>query len=749
MDESTLKAIVAAKVAAAAGGGELDSDQSAARRNALKYYRGDKRGDEIEGRSQVISRDVADAVDAIMPSLIKVFTAGPEIAVFEPVGPEDESAAAQATDYVNWIFGQQNNGFMLLHTWFKDALLNRLGVVESWWDEAEENVRESYDGLTDDEFGLLQADEDVEIVEHAEMDSAEGLPAHHAVVRRRREAGRVMIAAVPGDEFLYERDAVSLDDVKFCGRRKPTTVADLIAAGFDEKKVRAIPTGSQTQISAERQERFGEENVLPADDGGELDPLMREVEVTQAYLQVDFDGDGKPEWRKVTCAGSGYDILANDEIDGHPFSGLTPVPMPHTLVGESMADKTSDLQDVKTALWRQSLDNLYIANNRRVMVVEGRANLDDLLVSRPGGVIRVKEQGAVAPMDFMPIGADAYQMIEYIDAVREQRTGVTRYNQGLDADSLNKTATGIRMIANAGEQRTELIARVFAETGVKSLFRRILELVQKHQQAPRAIKLRNKWVTMDPRGWNTRMDMTVSVGLGSGSKDQQMQSVMAMLGIDAQLIQLQGGASGPVLTMTNIYNKLKKLVEAAGLKHVEPYYSDPLAAPQPGQPQQPPPPDPAMIAAQAKIAEAQAKMQADAQAAQQKMALAQQAAQQQAAQDQAKAAAELEAARAKALNDIEIARAKAAADIEIARMKAGDDRARTESEIASTQAADKAQVATQEAIDRLGQQLALLADAQTAVMKAVMSPKSKTAKAVRQSDGSYVLESIERPAQLN
>jgi hypothetical protein len=270
---------------------------------------------------------------------------------------------------------------------------------------------------------------------------------------------------------------------------------------------------------------------------------------------------------------------------------------------------------VKSSLWRGALDSIYLANAPQIGVVEGSVNLEDLMDRRPGGIVRMRKEGAVVPIATQPVGAEAFQMIEYLDTVREQRTGVTRYNQGLDADTLNKTATGINAIQSAAQQRLELIARIFAETGVKRAFKRVLELVAKHQSAPRIIRLRNRWVAMDPRAWSTEMDLTVTVGLGTGNRDQQVMTLMQLLDLDQRIVTLQGGVAGPLVTARNVYNKLIKLVEAAGLKSAESYHSDPGTVPQ--APSASPPPDPTLALAgmQREIAELKARIEAEAEIA--------------------------------------------------------------------------------------------------------------------------------------
>jgi hypothetical protein len=284
-----------------------------------------------------------------------------------------------------------------------------------------------------------------------------------------------------------------------------------------------------------------------------------------------------------------------EAIRARPQTAVTPILMPHCFYGLSIADLVMDLQLIKSTVLRQILDNLYLSNNGR-HVISDQVNLDDMMTSRPGGIVRLKSgatpaQGHVMPLETPLVAAAAFPVLEYLDGVREGRTGVTRYTQGLDADTLNKTATGISQIMAAAQARIELIARVFAETGVTDLFRKILRLVGRHQHGPRIIRLRNRWVPMDPRSWNSEMDVSVCVGLGTGSRDQMLGHLNAILGIQAQAIQQQGGVNGPLVTLGNVYNTLAKIVENAGLKPADAFFTRPDERPAP-----PPPPPPAMPA---------------------------------------------------------------------------------------------------------------------------------------------------------
>ncbi|MBV9522746.1 MAG: hypothetical protein JO010_08135, partial [Alphaproteobacteria bacterium] len=682
------------------------------RRQAERFYKGEAFGNEIDGRSQVVSRDVAEAVDSMMPSLMRIFSSGDQVVRFNPSKPGAEAMADQATDYVNWIWAQQNEGFQVFHAWFKDALLKKTGIIKIWWDASEDATRESYEGLTDAELEALRLDPGITITQHQEYpdpsaaapsppqaDGAGAAPAaapappvglvppalpdavgaagpgvappgapngrvpgaerqppapalHDVVVRRTVRDGRIRVRPVPPEEFLIDRRAVDLDEVPFLAHRVKRTLSELIEEGYPRAKLADLEDDEIADFSLERLERFADEDELPWRETNALDPAMREVWITECYIRVDYDGDGIAELRRVTVAGEGAAvILDNAPVDDHPFAALTPIPMPHKFFGMSIADQTMDLQLIKSTLWRGALDALYLSNAPQMGAVEGKVNLDDLLNRRPGAIVRIKDPAALVPIQTAPLGSDVFTMIEYIDTVREQRTGVTRYNQGLDPDTLNKTASGINAIQNAAQQRLELIARIFAETGVKRAFRRILELVAKHQQKPQIIRLRERWVAMDPREWTDEMDMTVSVGLGTGNRDQQVGQMMNLLQLDQQIVQLQGGVEGPLVTVQNIYNKLAKLIEAAGLKSVGSFYTDPRSLP-PKPPGPPAPPDPALLQQQAALRTEQQRV---------------------AQQPQIEAMN----ARIKAEAEVKKAQIAAATQLEIARLRAGlDHRAR-------------------------------------------------------------------------
>jgi hypothetical protein len=378
-----------------------------------------------------------------------------------------------------------------------------------------------------------------------------------------------------------------------------------------------------------------------------MDMSMEEVEVFECYVRADMDGDGIAELRRVVYAGT--EILLDEETDYIPFYSICPIPIPHKFFGNSLADRAMDIQLQKSTITRQMLDNLYLTNNARMGVVEGQVNLDDMLSVTPGGVVRIKNPNAIVPLTVPAVANQAFPMLEYLDSVQSKRTGISDMQQGLNPDILqNVTAAAIAATMSASSGKIELIARIFAETGVKSLFKGILHLVTKYQDKPRIIRMRGKYVEIDPRSWSNQYDLSISVGLGTGNKQEQMAMLQMVMSKQEQIIQ-QYGAANPLVTVGQYRTTLSKFIEAAGFsdtsqffKEITPEMDQQLSNPPPQQQQQP---DPAV---QAMIQQSQAQIQ-----------IAQQ-----------KAMADVEANKQKAMADIELAREKASAEIQLAREKA-------------------------------------------------------------------------------
>lgn len=560
-----------------------DGEISIQREEAIKYYYALPFGNEVDGRSQYVDSTVQDTIEWIKPSLMRVFASGDEMVKFNPHGPEDVEAAAQATDYVNYVFTKDNKGWEILYSWFHDALLQKNGIVKVWWDEYEEPEREEYSNLTEEELNILISPGEVEVVEHTVTE----YNTHDVVILRTKYGGRIRIENVPPDEFLISREAKGIQDARFVCHRVKKTVSDLRIMYPDKDfDVGELGAGYNEEVyNSERMARyeFDDSFLWGAGLNESGEEALREYWLHESFIQTDYNDDGIAELRKV-CSVGDY-IFSNEEIDKVPFVSITPLKIPHKFFGMSVADLVMDLQLIKSTLMRNLMDNAYNQNFGRYAVLEGQANLDDLLTQRPGGVVRVKSPNAIMPLATPPLQPESFQMLGYLDEVREARTGVNKNTQGLNADALTShtTATAVNAVMSNAQSRVELIARQFAETGVKELMYCIYELLLKNQDKERVVMLRNKWVPVRPDMWNDKMDCTVSVALGNGSKDQQMAHLSQMLQFASQA--MQGGL--PIVTPQNMYNLGAALVKAMGYQNVDDF----LTEPPPPQPEQPSPED--------------------------------------------------------------------------------------------------------------------------------------------------------------
>lgn len=651
MEIGRLQGILQAEIDDAIG--MLDSDTTEERASAINAYLRREYGNEVEGRSQIVTGEVAEVIDGALPQLIRVFTASDELGRFDPVGPGDEEAAKQATDYANWVFYKDNRGFALLHDWFKDALLEKTGCLKAYWDEKLDVTEEAYQKLTDNELLLLMSDQTRQIVAQEtvteQIETPQGAAAvqyHNVIVQKRAKSGRVQIDVLPPEELIVSKKATCVEDAPFIGHRRLATRSELISMGFDADQINSLPAYNTLDFTEERLARYtpGEEPF----EQESLDESMQQVEIYECYIYVDYDGDGIAELRQIFY--SSNQVLtwstgqeANVKTDYVPFHVICPLPVPHKFFGQSLADRTLDIQLIKTTITRQILDNIYLINNARMQVVEGQVNLDDLLNVTPGGVVRTKVAGAVSPITVPDVTGTAYPLLGYFDSIQAKRTGVSDAQQGLDPNILqNVTAAAVAATTQAAQGKLELIARIFAETGVKSLFKGILHLLCKYQDRPRLIRMRGRFVEMDPREWSNQYDVTISVGLGTGTKQEQMAMLQMVLAKQEQILQ-QYGPANPLVSVGQYRNTIGRFIEAAGFKdsteffkEITPEVDQQLSNPPPQQQQANP-------AVDAMIAQAQAQIQIE----------------------QQKAMAAIETQRMKAQADIQLAREKAAAELQL------------------------------------------------------------------------------------
>ena len=609
MDDAELEAIIGQDLTDAVS--YVDSDLSPIRARGTEYYRGDKFGNEEDGRSQVVAMEVRDTVSAMMPSLMRVFFSGENVVEFVPEGPEDVAFAKQATDYANFVFNSDNNGFMTTYAIFKDSLVRKCGIAKYWWEETETVRIEEYSGLDDQTLQILaQEDAEVKIVVSypdpeamqamqgmaPQVDPMTGQPMpmppppmlHDVQIKRVMNDGRIKVMAVPPEELLLDRRARSFDDAGIIAHRMMATVQELVAMGYDEDEVRDNITSTDLDSNEEYLARQPLSTTFGMNDSA--NPMQQRVLYIEAYSRIDYDNDGIAELRKICCIGSGYKVVRNLPASYIPFCDFPCDPEPHTSPLEAMSifDITHDIQEIKSEILRNTLDSLAQSIHPRTAVVEGMVNMDDVLNNETGAVIRMRQPGMVQPFSNPFVGQAAFPMIDYMDQMRENRTGMSKAAMGLDADALqSSTKAAVAATISASQGRIELTARLMAE-GMKKLFKGILFLLVTHQDKPRMIRLSNQFVQMDPRAWNSGMDVHINIGLGNGDTNERIQALMMILSKQQEALT-QLGPQNPLVTPSQYSHTLRQIVALSGFKDTSQYFND---VPADYQPPAPPPPKP-------------------------------------------------------------------------------------------------------------------------------------------------------------
>ena len=591
MDDAELQAIITQDLTDAVS--YVDSDLSPTRAKGTEYYRGDLFGNEVDGNSKVVAMEVRDTVSAMLPSLMRVFFSSESVVEFAPRGPEDVKMAQQSTDYANYVFQNDNNGFLTTYAIFKDALVRKCGIAKFWWEDEEKVRIEEYSGLDDQTLEMLMQepgaevkivvsypDPDIDEMQMSTIDPMTGQPVtmpapmiHDVQIKRITKDGRIRIMAVPPEELLLDRRARSFDDSTIIAHRQMATVADLIAMGYDQDEIEENLSTTDLDSNDEYLARQPLSTTFGTNDAA--NPMMRRVLYIEAYSRVDFDNDGIAELRKVCCMGGGYKVVRNLPASYIPFADFPCDPEPHTSPLEAMSifDITRDLQEIKSEILRNTLDSLAQSIHPRTAVVEGQVNIDDVLNNETGAIIRMRAPGMVQPLTTPFVGQAAFPMMEYMDQIKEDRTGMSKAAMGLNADALqSSTKAAVNATISASQGRIELTARILAE-GMKKLFKGILFLAVTHQDKARMVRMRNEWVQIDPRYWDANMDANINIALGNGDTNERLQGLMMIMAKQEQILQ-QLGTQNPLVTPQQFSNTLRKIVELSGFKDASSYFQD-------------------------------------------------------------------------------------------------------------------------------------------------------------------------------
>lgn len=643
MDEDDFKSIVQSALSQSAQ--YVDSELSQDRATATEYYLGKPFGNEEEGRSQVVLTEVRDAVDGMLPSLLRVFFGSEHTVEFVPTKAETVPMAEQMTDYVRYVFEEDNAGFLRTMDVLKDGLVRKLGIFKWGWDNSVDTKAYRQEGITDAELKMLAADDDVEVLHVEKVPATKEAKAEHAAavehakqtppqpgqpvpsvppieqlynvdLNRTIKGGRARVWSVPPEEFIFNRQCRELDGSLLCGHRTEKSRGQLIALGVSESDLDEYAgadgdSGSALQMNAEEIARRDVQGVGQLLGSGfqrdpELGHANDKILYTEAWMTIDYDGDGIAELRRICCIGTQYVPVSNDPTDERPFSIFTPYPEPHTLIGGSVADRTMDVQKINSSVLRGILDSAALAIFPRMAYLDGQASVADIMNTAIGAPMRERVTGAIRPVVTPFTGKEMLPVLSFMQEVIERRTGRNKGAAGLDADALQSTGKGaVDAVLSGSQEQIEMLARVFAEGTLKPLMKGLGRLLSTHQPRSRMVRLRGQWTDVDPRGWDNDMDVTVNIALGSTFTDKKIGTLMSVAA-DQKDMLMSAGPMAALVTIPMLRNTRAKILALQGLKDADSYY---VSLPPNWQPPAPAPqPSPEMLAMQAEKDMNQAKI---------------------------------------------------------------------------------------------------------------------------------------------
>ena len=562
--------------------GSPESDIGRLRQRNLEYYNAEAIGElskpEIEDRSDFVSTDVADTVEWMLPAFIDMFASSDDAVSFEAKRPDDEPVAKMAQAYVNHLYYVQNDGLSHMYDWFKDALIQKVGFSKTWVEECSDDVTQKYEGQSEDMLAMLMQD-GWELVEEPEVDEDGSL---EFTVTKRSKRKQIKLAVVPPHSMRIDGNARWDSEPAMIGEVMYKRRFELEQEGYVVEDVNEETPESESEAL----DLLGDMSYSQATSPDKSHDLIK---VEEVYIKLDQDMDGVAEWLKICLIGGKLAIhedgdYAYQAVDGHPYTWICPVPRPHSFFGDCPADFAIQPQKLRTHVIRAIQDNLYLTVNQRTYVnTMAGVNVDDILESRPGGIIRgtTPANEAIQTIVQPNLGAPAYQFNEFLESWKENRTGFTRYSQGTDANSLNKTATGVSIITQKSDMRVKLMARFFG-VGMKSLFAKMLKLSITHLNQEEMIQIAGQYLPINPSHFRNDFNLKIRVGLGTGSKEQQSARIMALMQVMGQGVQMG------VVKPENVAEAIKLFAEANEFKEPERFVSapEPQEGPSPEQIQQ-------------------------------------------------------------------------------------------------------------------------------------------------------------------
>ena len=598
------------------------SDLSKEREKVLNYYNAKLPKPAHDGNSRYVSQDVYNAVQSMSAALLETFAAGNRIVKFAPQGVDDIEKAAIATSFSDFVVMRQNDGFNVMSSVIHDGLTARAGICKAYWMQQEEIDEQEFNDLTEAELDMVLAQDGVELLD-SETDEV-GLMS--GTIGVTRDTSQVMIEAIAPEDFLIEENARSMMDSKFCGHQTRKTLSELREMGFTDEQLEGIGEHNDVTIENDPEVLARHENmgVSRGFDSKGYQDQVRDVLVIEAYMMVDIEGTGEAKLHRILKAGNA--LLDVEQVDRKPFVAFVPLPIPHSFYGSNFADKLCATQNARSVLTRSILDHAVIANNPRYMVVKGGlTNPRELIDNRVGGLVNVTRPDAISPMPQASLNPFVFQTLEALDKDLEDNTGVSRLSQGLNKDAISKqnSAAMVEQLTTMSQQRQKIIARHFSSF-LKHLYQEVYALVVENEDSGKIIEVSGSFVEIDPSA-DMKRDVIVELALGYGEADREAQKHLAL----HQLFS-QDPSIAPMYGLEQRYAMLKKVLEQQGILNVDEYLTPPQQIP-------PPQPDPmqqmqtemaakqlelqerqtavAEMRAQADLAQAQAKIQLDAEKA--------------------------------------------------------------------------------------------------------------------------------------
>lgn len=557
----------------------VESEITDARIKAQRYFDGEVDIGYEDGRSKVVATKVRDTVRSVKPSIMRVFLSTAKPVEFMPKGPEDVAAAEQATQYIHYVF-TKNDGYRVLNDAIHDALIKKTGIVKAYWESWEDAEIYTYDNLTDQEYMLLASDDTVDILEHSvemtmsmdEFGMEVESPTHAMKISKRTPNGKMRLDSVPPEEFFINAQARNIDDAYIVAHRTEMTVGDLVEMGYDFEDVYKLDGlyGGSDISEAEVIERQGYSK--DDYDDQDQDPSMRLVAVTEAYMKIDVDGTGVPVLHRLMCGGTNYKLLDFEPWDEIPFAVFEVDPEPHTFFGRSIADLVMDDQDAATSILRGVLDNVAMTNNPRIGIVDGAVNIDDVLNNEIGAIVRMRQAGAIQDLSVPFAAGQTLSALTYVDQTVENKTGVSRASMGLDPDAMQSTTrAAVQNTIQMQAGQIEVMVRNLAD-GMKRLFGIMLRTAIKYTDEEQSMRVNGQFVQVDPRVWQTDMDIGINVGLGTGREEEKQAALMQAFQIQQQIYTAYGPFNGMV-SLTNIRNTLSDMLASAGIRNSDRYFA--------------------------------------------------------------------------------------------------------------------------------------------------------------------------------